>query len=92
MLVTVDPAAALEGADVITTDTWVSMGQEAEKEARLSLFRDYSVDAARHGQGRPRRSVPPLVAEAEAVAAQTGGSVLVTVDPAAALEGADVIT
>jgi ornithine carbamoyltransferase len=46
VLVTVDPAAALDGADVIATDTWVSMGQEAEKEARLGLFRDFSVDAA----------------------------------------------
>lgn len=41
--VTDDPAAALAGADVVITDTWVSMGQEAEKEARLKLFGDYSI-------------------------------------------------
>ena len=46
VLVTVDAAEALLGADVVATDTWVSMGQEDEKEARLQLFRDYAVDEA----------------------------------------------
>ncbi|KHL00563.1 ornithine carbamoyltransferase [Sinomonas humi] len=50
VLVTVDPAAALEGADVVATDTWVSMGQEAEKEARMTLFRDYSIDSDAMGK------------------------------------------
>lgn len=50
VLVTADAAAALEGADVVATDTWVSMGQEAEKEARMTLFRDYSIDAAAMGK------------------------------------------
>lgn len=45
VLVTDDPAAAMSGADVVITDTWVSMGQEAEKEARLTLFGDYSITA-----------------------------------------------
>lgn len=50
VLVTTDPAEALAGADVVCTDTWISMGQEAEKEARTRVFRDYSVDAAAMAQ------------------------------------------
>ncbi len=44
VLVTTDAAAAVEGADVLATDTWVSMGQEDEKAARLGLFKDYALD------------------------------------------------
>ena len=46
VLVTTDAAAALDGADVVVTDTWVSMGQEDEKAERLEVFTDYRVDAA----------------------------------------------
>ncbi|MEA5454509.1 ornithine carbamoyltransferase [Sinomonas sp. JGH33] len=53
VLITVDPVAALEGADVVATDTWVSMGQESEKEARLTLFRAYSVDAEAMAKAAP---------------------------------------
>ncbi|MGC5646436.1 UNVERIFIED_CONTAM: ornithine carbamoyltransferase [Kocuria sp. CPCC 205274] len=51
--VTTDPAEALAGADVVCTDTWVSMGQEAETEARAEVFRAYSVDAAAMAQAAP---------------------------------------
>ncbi|GAA1188851.1 ornithine carbamoyltransferase [Nesterenkonia xinjiangensis] len=44
--ITTEAALALEGADVVATDTWVSMGQEDEKEQRMRLFGDYRVDAA----------------------------------------------
>jgi ornithine carbamoyltransferase len=40
------PKAAVEGADVVVTDTWVSMGQEGESAERESPFLPYAVDAA----------------------------------------------
>ncbi|HEV7204524.1 MAG TPA: ornithine carbamoyltransferase [Jatrophihabitans sp.] len=43
VLVTTDPAAALDGADVLATDTWVSMGQEGEKDDREAPFRPYAL-------------------------------------------------
>ncbi len=43
ILVTIDPDQALVGADVVITDTWVSMGQEDEKEARAQVFKPYTV-------------------------------------------------
>ena len=39
-----DPKEAIEGATVVTTDTWVSMGQENEKEKRIKDFAGYMVD------------------------------------------------
>ncbi len=43
--VTDDPKAAISGADVVITDTWISMGQESEKEARLALFGEFAITA-----------------------------------------------
>lgn len=40
-----NPFEAAEGADVIYTDTWVSMGQESEKEERERTFMPYQVNA-----------------------------------------------
>ena len=39
-----DPKKAVKGSTVVTTDTWVSMGQEDEKEQRLKDFDGYIVD------------------------------------------------
>jgi ornithine carbamoyltransferase len=43
---TTDPAGAAEGADVVGTDVWASMGQEKEAEERRRAFKGYCVDAA----------------------------------------------
>jgi ornithine carbamoyltransferase len=40
------PEEAAEGADVVVTDTWVSMGDEAESAERLSVFSRYQVNRA----------------------------------------------
>ena len=39
-----DPKIAVKDANVVTTDTWVSMGQEDEKEVRMKAFEGYIVD------------------------------------------------
>ncbi|HJM28846.1 MAG: ornithine carbamoyltransferase [Acidimicrobiales bacterium] len=38
-----DPDVAIEGADVVYTDVWTSMGQESERDDRLQDFSDFSV-------------------------------------------------
>ncbi len=40
-----DPAQAIRGAGFVYTDTWASMGQEHEREARLRVFAGYQVNA-----------------------------------------------
>jgi ornithine carbamoyltransferase len=42
--VTADPREAVEGADVVNTDVWTSMGQEEETAARMKAFAGYHVD------------------------------------------------
>ncbi len=44
------PAEAIAGADVVTTDTWISMGQESEKAQRIADFAGYTIDANLMGQ------------------------------------------
>ncbi len=46
LVITEDPAEAAEGAHVITTDVWASMGQEAEAALRARAFDGYQVDEA----------------------------------------------
>ena len=47
------PGEAAEGAHVVTTDVWASMGQEEEAAARRSAFRGYSVDERLMGLADP---------------------------------------
>lgn len=51
--VTDDPVAAIAGADVVITDTWVSMGHEGQKDARLRLFGDYAVSVKAFATAAP---------------------------------------
>jgi ornithine carbamoyltransferase len=44
IIISNDPKEAVERANVVTTDTWVSMGQEEEKEQRLKDFKGFMVD------------------------------------------------
>jgi ornithine carbamoyltransferase len=48
-----DPATAVSGADVVVTDTWTSMGQEAEHDARLATFAGFQVDARLMSLAKP---------------------------------------
>jgi ornithine carbamoyltransferase len=49
-----DAAAAVEGADVIITDTWISMGEEADAERRQATFLPYQVNAALLAHAAPQ--------------------------------------
>ena len=51
--VTNDPAEASRDADVLYTDVWASMGQEAEKIARAGIFPPYQLNEQRLGPARP---------------------------------------
>lgn len=44
---------AANGADLIVTDTWTSMGQEAETQKRLAAFAGYQVDTALMARAKP---------------------------------------
>ncbi len=48
-----DPVVAVRDADVVYTDVWTSMGQEAEAELRRYVFLPFRVDAALFAQAKP---------------------------------------
>jgi ornithine carbamoyltransferase len=48
-----EPVFAANGADLIITDTWTSMGQEAENQKRLQAFHGFTVDAALMQRAKP---------------------------------------
>ena len=56
-----DPRAAAEGADVLYTDVWTSMGQEEERERRLRDLAGFGIDdelRRARGRGRDRPALP----------------------------------
>ncbi|CEH30555.1 ornithine carbamoyltransferase [Aneurinibacillus migulanus] len=53
VLVTTDPAEAVADADIVYTDVWASMGQEAEQQERLQKFAGFEVNEALMQKARP---------------------------------------
>jgi len=51
--VTASPEAAVQGANAVYTDTWISMGQEADRERRLEAFQRYQLNETLLGFARP---------------------------------------
>jgi ornithine carbamoyltransferase len=49
----IDPEQAVQGADIVYTDTWVSMGCEAEKQERLKIFQSYQVTQEMTQKAKP---------------------------------------
>jgi len=56
-----DPREAVAGADIVYTDTWVSMGQEAERELRIRVFPPYQVNARLLQYAKPDAVVMPCL-------------------------------
>lgn len=57
VVVTTDPVQAVSKADVLYTDVWASMGQEAEADRRRQVFRPFQLNAALLGKAAKRAIV-----------------------------------
>jgi ornithine carbamoyltransferase len=53
VILTQDPAAAIQGSEAVYTDSWVPSGLEGEEEVRLQAFRGYQVTAELMSKARP---------------------------------------
>lgn len=51
--ITTDPIEAVTDADVVYTDTWVSMGDEGEEKSRIRKFKPYQVNSELFGRAKP---------------------------------------
>ena len=58
-------AENVDGADVVVTDTWVSMGQEDEVDARVAPFLPYAVDDAALARAEGHPTVEQIAADVE---------------------------
>ncbi|HEY7225269.1 MAG TPA: ornithine carbamoyltransferase [Micromonosporaceae bacterium] len=57
VVVTTDPVEAVDGVDVVATDTWTSMGQEGDGLDRITPFLPYQVNAALVARAKPHAIV-----------------------------------
>ena len=69
-----DPDEAVEGAHVVTTDVWASMGQEGEAVLRAQAFQGYMRGPGPDAARRPRGDLPPLPAGAPGRGSGRGGA------------------
>jgi len=53
VLVTHDPVEAVQGADAVYTDVWVSMGYETEREIRMRTFHEFQLNSALLARAKP---------------------------------------
>lgn len=53
VVITEDPLAAVQGAHVLYTDVWASMGQEAQADSRIPTFQPYQVNQTLIAQANP---------------------------------------
>lgn len=53
LILTQDPVEAIKDADIVYTDTWVSMGMEAEKQERIKAFDGYQVNKELFAHAKP---------------------------------------
>lgn len=53
LLLTNDPVEAIKDADVVYADTWVSMGQEADKAEKIKVFADYQINKELFSHAKP---------------------------------------
>ncbi len=53
LVITTDPIEAIKDADIVYTDTWVSMGMESEKQERIKSFDGYQVNGALMKHAKP---------------------------------------
>ncbi|MCH5186489.1 MAG: ornithine carbamoyltransferase [Oscillospiraceae bacterium] len=53
IVITQDPVEAIKDADIVYSDTWVSMGQEEEKAERIRVFKPYQINRELFGKAKP---------------------------------------